>query len=116
MAVFAQHPLSLYLTDKRRKRHYPRTAITLQFALLYSLGVGIAFLLSLMLAPSLRFVLPLLLVVPFALFQLESKTRHQGRSIMGLSWGYSNGWSFTSIIAAQSFFFQPCNSTKLCFY
>lgn len=81
MAVFAQHPLSLYLSDKRRGRNYPRTAITFQFAIIYSLLVGLAFLLSLVLAQSLVFIIPLLVAAPLAVVQLEAKTRLQGRSL-----------------------------------
>lgn len=80
-ALFTQHPLSLYLTDKRRHRNYPRTTITFQLALIYSLFIMLGLVITLSYAPSFNFLIPLLIATPLALFQLESKTRHQGRSL-----------------------------------
>ena len=80
-ALFMQHPLSLFLTDKRRKRSYARTSITFQLAMAYSLVVFLGFSLAIFQASSLQFLIPLLMAAPLALFQLESKTRHQGRSL-----------------------------------
>jgi hypothetical protein len=80
-ALFSQHPLSLFLTDKRRGRTFPRTLLARQLAALYGLGVALGLTLTFLTARSSWFLLPLALAAPFALLQLEHKTRNKGRSL-----------------------------------
>jgi hypothetical protein len=80
-ALFLQHPLSIFLTDKRRGRVFPRTHVALQLAGFYSIFVVLGLTLTGLTTTSFLFLLPLGLAAPLALVQLEYKTRNKGRSL-----------------------------------
>jgi hypothetical protein len=94
-ALFLQHPLSLFLSDKRRGRIFPRTPLALQFAGIYSIFVLFGLLLTSITATSFLFLVPLVLAAPFAFTQLEHKSRNKGRSL----WAELSGATAMSALA-----------------
>lgn len=80
-AFFTRHPLKLWLTDLRRGKTLPRTALARNLALLY----GLLALAGLTLAAwwaSGPFWLPLLLALPLVGVQLWFDARNQGRNLL----------------------------------
>lgn len=69
-ALLLQTPLSIALTDARRGRRYPRTALAWRWAAGYGLALIAAAGAALWWAPSLWFLLPIAVAAPLALAQL----------------------------------------------
>lgn len=69
-ALLLQTPLSLALTDLRRGRRYPRTALAWRWALGYGLALAASGAAALWWASTAWFVLPIAVAAPLALAQL----------------------------------------------
>lgn len=81
-AILCQHPLVLYLGDRRRGKAYLRTRVALHLALAFSLLAGSLLLLSLVLANSVLFLLPLAVALPLVAYQFQAKLAHRGRNLL----------------------------------
>lgn len=80
-ALLLQHPLSLVLSDRRRRVHYSRTSLAQMFLLLYGSLALTCLLLALWLSSNMLLLLPLLLAAPLGLLQLWYDSRNQGRAL-----------------------------------
>lgn len=81
-AFLAQQPLKLALTDRRKRRRYPRSVWAERIALLYLAITLATFGLALSSAASLLFLLPVILAAPLALVQLYYDAQNQGRDLI----------------------------------
>lgn len=81
-AMMTQHPLALLLTDLRRGKRYPRTAVAGWFAAAYGAIALLATAAAFGLAGELGMFLPLALAAPLALIQLAYDTRNAGRRVI----------------------------------
>lgn len=81
-AMLAQHPLSLWLTDIRRGKMYPRSVIAGRFTGVYG-SIGLAAAIgALALSDGPAFFLPAMFAAPLVLIQLEYDTRNAGRKLL----------------------------------
>jgi len=69
-AIVLQTPLSLALSDVRRRRVYPRTGLAWRFVALYGVILGAAVAVAIVLAGTPAILVPALIAVPLALGQL----------------------------------------------
>lgn len=80
-AFFTRHPLKLWLSDQRRGKTFPRTALARNFALLYGL-LALAGLTLAVLWEAGPFWIPLLLALPLASVQLWFDAHNRGRNLL----------------------------------
>ena len=80
-AFLLQQPLKLVLSDRRRKRRYPRTLWAERFVLLFGAATLVALGLAVT-ASQAAFWLPLVLAAPLALIQLYYDTQNRGRHLI----------------------------------
>jgi len=80
-AFLAQQPLKLALTDRRKRRRYPRSVWAERLALVYGAlaGTGLG---AAIIGAAAPFWLPLLLAAPLALTQLYFDARNRGRELI----------------------------------
>jgi hypothetical protein len=82
LGVFlAQQPLKLALTDRRKKRRYPRSVWAERFAALY-LAIGAVGLVIALFSAAQPFWLPIVLALPLALVQLYYDAQNRGREFI----------------------------------
>ncbi|MBS3933023.1 MAG: YwiC-like family protein [Truepera sp.] len=81
-ALLAQHPLSLWLADRRRGAWYPRTRYAAAFAGAYSGVAALLLVATISLAANAAWLTPLLFAVPLALVQLAFDAQHQSRRLL----------------------------------
>ncbi len=80
-AFLAQQPLKLAITDRRKRRRYPRTIWAERISLLY-LGITVvAFSFALLGTASMLLLLPIAMATPLALVQLYYDARNRGREL-----------------------------------
>ena len=80
-ALLLQHPLVLYLNDILRNKSYSRTRLAFFFVLGYgSMAFGLTFL-SIVLAGTITFLLPLVAILPLVMYQFRARVAHQGRQL-----------------------------------
>ncbi|WP_333659968.1 YwiC-like family protein [Meiothermus cerbereus] len=100
-AFFTRHPLKLWLSDLRRGKSFPRTALARNFALLY----GALALTGMLLAARLSagpFWVPLLMALPLVGVQLWFDAQNRGRNLLPeLSGAVAMGAVATSIALAS---------------
>lgn len=78
-ALLLQTPLSIALTDLRRGRRYPRTALAWRFAAGYGAALAACAATAWWLAPDAWFLLPVALAAPLALVQLWFDAHQRAR-------------------------------------
>jgi hypothetical protein len=81
-ALLLQTPLSLALTDARRGKHYPRTALAWRFVAAYGALLVVAGSAALFLAGSAWILLPVALAAPLAGLQLWLDARGRARELL----------------------------------
>lgn len=81
-ALLCQQPLSLYLSDVQRQKHYPRTDLAKQFTIIYATLTFCLFIFCLFTATNLQFLYPLFFAFPLASIQFLAKLQHQGRKLI----------------------------------
>lgn len=81
-AILLQTPLSIALTDRRRGRHYPRTALAWRWAAAYAVAASAAVALAVAAAGSLMILLPAALAAPLAGLQLAYDVRRRARELI----------------------------------
>ena len=81
-ALLLQTPLSLALTDVRRGRRYPRTALAWRFAVAYGALLVVAGTAALLLAGSAAILLPVAIAAPLAVLQLWLDARGRARELL----------------------------------
>lgn len=79
-AFLARHPLLLGMRDRRRGKHYPRTAICEGLALGYA-ALAAAALAAAVVSVGAKPLLPLLAAMPFAAMHFAFDLRHGGRTL-----------------------------------
>ncbi|GIW31782.1 MAG: hypothetical protein KatS3mg071_1956 [Meiothermus sp.] len=80
-AFFTRHPLKLWLSDLRRGRNFPRTALARNLALLYGLLALAGLILAVWWATG-PFWIPLLLALPLVGVQLWFDAHNRGRNLL----------------------------------
>ena len=80
-AFLVQQPLKLALSDRRRKRRYPRTIWAERFVLFFTAAILVALGLAVS-ASQASFWLPLVLAAPLALIQLYYDAQNRGRHLI----------------------------------
>ena len=113
--VFLVHqPLKIYVIDRQRGRIYQRTRLAGRMVLIYGLGAVVALALSILTAPSLAFLLPVLLVSPLAAAILYFDLRHDSRhalpevfaavplTAVAASMALAGGWSLAPALALSA--------------
>lgn len=80
-AFFTRHPLKLWLSDLRRGRNFPRTALARNLTLLYGLLALAGLILAVWWASG-PFWIPLLLALPLVGVQLWFDARNWGRNLL----------------------------------
>jgi hypothetical protein len=81
-ALLLQTPLSLVLTDLRRGRRYPRTALAWRFVALYGAALLLALALALTLAGTVAILLPAAIAAPLVAVQLWYDARSRARELL----------------------------------
>jgi hypothetical protein len=81
-AFLAQQPLKLAITDRRKRRRYPRSVWAERIALLYLAITLLAFSLAILTTASMLLLLPVALAAPLALVQLYYDAQNRGRDLM----------------------------------
>ena len=81
-AVLLQTPLSLALSDLRRGRRYPRTALAWRWAVGYGAVMVAALTVALAVAGTATILVPALLATPFVGLQLVYDARNRGREFL----------------------------------
>ena len=80
-AILCQQPLLIAMADFRRNKMYPRSFHAMRLALLFGLLAGILLVASMLLADTMRFILPLLLAAPLVVVQLSARIANRGRDL-----------------------------------
>jgi hypothetical protein len=80
-AFLVRHPLRLWLTDTRRGKRYPRTALAGRVAATYG-AMGLVGLVLAIAGARGPFWWPLVLAAPLAAFQIHYDARNMGRSLL----------------------------------
>lgn len=119
-ALLAQHPVSLWLADRRRGVRYPRTRLAGAWGLAYSSAALVPLVVVLALTDTRAWLVPLLVAAPLALVQLTFDVRHQGRHLLaelsgacalgGLAssialagtWPTAAAWALWGLLAART--------------
>jgi len=81
-ALLAQHPISLWLADRRRGVWYPRTRLAGAFGLAYAGSAAALLAVAVSLADTSVWLTPLLFAAPLALAQLTFDIQHQSRRLL----------------------------------
>lgn len=82
MVLLLHQPLRVYLKDIRKGKRYERTKVAERFVGLYAGIWLLASLLSLVNAPDMRFLLPLIAALPLAGIQLWYELKNKGRDLL----------------------------------
>jgi hypothetical protein len=97
-AFLARHPLRLAVRDRVNQKRVPRTRVCEWLALGYGAIAVAAFL-----GAGARPLIPLIVAMPFVLFQFAADVRNRGRSLSAeLSGALAAGWTAAAIVLAAS--------------